>query len=104
MFCRGTSDNRLRVLHLMMLAAVSRSLANHHMLAMTLAAVFSQRDIASSFVEAREASPGQKRENSQCHDTDYPQAMFLTSFHHASFFLSSPRIPVNPWVRSSAKV
>ena len=80
----------------MMLAAISRSLANHHMPAMTLAAVLSHGDIASSFVETREGSPCKKRENSQCHDTDYPQAMFLTPFHHASFFLSSPRIPVNP--------
>jgi hypothetical protein len=40
------------------LAAVGRRLTTHRMLAVTLAAVLSQRDIVCSFLEAREASPG----------------------------------------------
>jgi len=63
------------------LAAVSRSLAGHRMLAMTLAAILCHGDSVSAFLEAGKARPGQKRDESQKRDACYPEVMFFGSLH-----------------------
>ena len=97
---RGKGVRRLRV---GVLAAVSRGFASHDMLAVALAAILGHRDRACPLLEAREASPGEKREQSQNCDTRYPQAMCLTSCHRILFLLSSPSVSVNPCFFSPAR-
>ncbi len=70
----------------MALAAVSRGLASHRVLAVALAAVLCHFDIASSLLEAGKTGPGQKRAEGQDCYTHYPQAMSITSFHRTLLF------------------
>lgn len=79
------------------LAAVSRSLARHHMLAVALAAVLYHGDIARFFLETGKARPGQKRAKGQDRYPRYPQAMSLAAFHRTLLLLGSPRVSVNPY-------
>jgi hypothetical protein len=65
------------------LAAVSRGLASHNMLTVSLAAVLCHCDITDSFLEASKVRPGQKRAKRQDRDTCYPEAMSLVLLHSA---------------------
>lgn len=87
----------MRRLCVMALATVSRNLASHRVLAVTLTARLSHRDIPCPFLEARKASPSQKREKSQDQESYCPKAMFLVLQHRVALlpFLSRPIVLVN---------
>ncbi len=90
---------------LMALATVSRGLASHRMLTMTLAAILCHCDSASTFLEAGKARPGQKGDEGQGRDTGYPEAMSFMLLHDAlQILLNSLKVPVNPCCLFSREV
>ena len=80
----------LRRLCVVALAAVSRGLASHRMLAVALAAVLCHCDSASAFLEAGKTRSGQKRAKGQDCYTCYPQTMSATSFHRTLLLTKQP--------------
>ena len=81
----------------MILTAVSRRLASHRMLAVTLATRLSHCDSPYSFLEARKARPSQKRGEGENQKSYCPEAMFLVLQHRGALspFLSRPPALVN---------
>jgi hypothetical protein len=93
--CKG-GGKRLSNFGLVALATLGCFIADHGMLAMTLAAIFRQHDSATASLETSKARPSQEREEDQDRYTHYPEVMFLAPFHDASrLLLSNPRGSVN---------